>query len=143
MIQVSSEVSVLLAEDNAFDARYFKRALRHWSLRSKLTVVNDGEAVLERLEASTIAPDILILDINMPRLSGLEALSHIRSQAVYDELPIAIMTTSDSQIDMDEAYMLGVNAYLLKDDSDMRICATLSQLLGHQDPLVSAGGFLN
>ena len=114
--------TILLAEDSDDDVFFFKRALQESGAPGALQVVTDGAQVIDYLSgAGPFAdrrqfpfPDFLLLDINLPRLNGLEVLSWIRRESPFKDLPVVILTQSDRQTDIDQAHQLGADAYFMK-----------------------------
>ena len=113
---------VLLAEDSEHDVISTKRAWKRYSIRNPLRIVRDGEECLDYLyrrgkysgPGLAPSPGLLLLDLKMPRMGGLEVLEHIRSDPRLRRLPIVILTTSREEEDRLESYDLGVNAYIVK-----------------------------
>ncbi|HEX4646423.1 MAG TPA: response regulator [Verrucomicrobiae bacterium] len=114
--------TILLAEDSEDDVFFFKRALQESGTPSTLQVVSDGAQAIDYLSgAGPFAdrrlfpfPGFLLLDINLPRQSGLEVLSWIRHESPFRDLPVVILTQSDRQSDIDRARELGADAYFMK-----------------------------
>ncbi len=106
--------NIFYAEDNPADAELFSIALSESGESHSLHTFEDGVALLNYLNKKEIIPDIIFLDINMPRLSGYECLMKIRSSQAFKHLPIIIFTTSDSMTDLNRAYALGANLYIQK-----------------------------
>jgi len=113
---------ILVAEDSKHDVMAVKRAWKQYQIPNELVVVRDGEECLDYLyqrnayahPARAPYPGVLMLDINMPRMNGLEVLSHIRSDPVLSHLPVVVLTTSKRDEDLIESYQLNVNAYVAK-----------------------------
>ncbi len=113
---------VLMAEDNKHDVIATRRAWKENNIANPLHIVNDGEECLDYLykrgkyseQGSAPRPGILLLDIKMPRMDGLEALKHIRESEEFHRLPVVILTTSKNEEDRMRSYDLGVNAYIQK-----------------------------
>lgn len=107
--------NLLLADDDSDDCLFFKEALDGLPLDAKLTTVHDGIELMDYLTANEHnLPDALFLDLNMPRKSGFECLSEIRSNETFRHLPIIILTTS---LDMDVVnglYVNGAHYYIRK-----------------------------
>ncbi len=119
---VKTRKSILLIEDDPDDAALFKRALRTLNLSTRLTVIEDGDAAIRWFqEKASVAPEeipdcpwIILLDIKMPRMTGLEVLEWIRRQSRFCRLPVIAFTSSRETADIAQAYRLGVNSYLVK-----------------------------
>jgi len=113
---------ILLAEDNVADQNLTKRAFQGGKLSSDLRIVEDGVEALEYLKrrgkysnpASSPRPDILLLDINMPRMDGKQLLKEIKDDPDLKIIPIIMLTTSRHEVDVLVSYTLGVNAYITK-----------------------------
>ena len=111
--------NVLLAEDDPGDARLIRRAFDLNKLALDLTWVEDGEAAMDHLlqEASGKGgerTDLLLLDLNMPKMNGHEVLAAIRAEPRLTTLPVVILTTSRADEDVMESYRLRANAYVPK-----------------------------
>jgi CheY-like chemotaxis protein len=112
---------VLLAEDNEHDIVVIKRAWQEM-VGAQLYIVSDGEACLDYLyrrgtysaPGAAPRPDLLIMDLNMPKIDGLTVLKHIREDAALRRLPVVILTTSRLAADRIRSYDLGANAYIRK-----------------------------
>jgi CheY-like chemotaxis protein len=117
---MNSPITVLLAEDNPGDVFLVRRALEKHGLRDvELVVVEDGQAALryvERVDAddSMDCPTLALLDLNLPRATGNRILTRIRQSLRCKEIPIIIVTSSDSPLDRDAASQLGATAYFQK-----------------------------
>ena len=110
---------MLLVEDNPGDARLTLEGLRGATIRSNLSVVEDGVeamAFLRRIGnyADAHKPDLILLDINLPRMDGREVLSEIKTDQDLRRIPVVILTTSDAEEDIVEMYNLHANCYLTK-----------------------------
>lgn len=113
---------VLMAEDNEHDIVATKRAWRKNNIENPLYIVRDGEECLDYLyrrgkysePESSPRPGLLLLDINMPRMGGIEVLRQIRNDDMLKVLPVVVLTTSQSDEDKMESYRLHVNAYIVK-----------------------------
>ena len=113
--------TILLAEDNVNDVELTLAALKGQNLANELVVVNDGVEVMEFLryqgkyaQRKKGNPAVLLLDIKMPRMDGIEVLEAIRNDPVLKRLPIVMLTSSREEADLVECYSLGVNAYVVK-----------------------------
>jgi two-component system, response regulator len=108
---------ILLVEDNADDVALTSRALRKHNIRNELVVAADGEEALSYLSPSGDAgplPVLTLLDINLPKVNGLEVLRSIRAHPRTQLLPVVILTTSSEERDIVESYQLGANSYVRK-----------------------------
>lgn len=113
---------VLMAEDDEHDVIATRRAWKANKMANPLYIVNDGEECLDYLHqrgayrdpASSPPPGILLLDINMPKMDGLETLKAIRDSQEFRQLPVIMLTTSKAEEDRLKSYSLGANAYIVK-----------------------------
>lgn len=109
---------ILLIEDNAPDVRLTTEALRHGQAKVDLIVARDGVEALEMLmqigQARLPLPDLILLDLNLPRKDGREVLKAVKSEPALVHIPIIILTTSSAERDVMESYRLGANAYVVK-----------------------------
>ena len=107
--------TILLVEDNADDERLTMRAIRHSEVPSIIQVARDGEEALKYLTGpSARVPDLILMDLKLPKLDGLELLRKIRSTAATRLVPVVILTSSDEAIDIWESYGLRANSYVSK-----------------------------
>jgi len=128
--------TILLAEDNPKDVELTLEALSHYNLANQVVVVNDGVEVLAYLRSegeyrsrTPGLPAVLLLDIKMPRVDGLQVLREIRSDPALKMLPVVILSSSREESDLVASYELGVNAYVVK-PVDFKEFMRAVQLLG-------------
>lgn len=110
---------ILLAEDNPDDILITKRAWSKGLIKNKLYIVNDGEEALEFLYkqgeySNAPTPGLMLLDLKMPRVDGFEVLKTVKQDAKLKKLPIIVLTTSNREKDIQLAYSLGCNSYIVK-----------------------------
>jgi two-component system response regulator len=105
---------VLLVEDNPHDVKLTERAFRKSNILNELRVAKDGVEALEMLQKGENLPQIILLDLKLPRLDGLEVLRKIREQESTRLLPVIILTSSREEQDLIEGYRLGANSYIRK-----------------------------
>lgn len=116
------EIEILLVEDNARDAELTLRALRKGNLSNNVVHVTDGEQALDWLFGSAGNPrrtpeghpKLVLLDLKLPKLDGIEVLRAIRADERTKNLPVVVMTSSHEQRDVIDSYELGVNSYVVK-----------------------------
>jgi CheY-like chemotaxis protein len=108
--------TVLLVEDNAADAELVAEAFDGSPAVPVLVVATSGRAALDRLRASSAGsrPDLVLLDLNLPVLSGLQTLAELKADAGLRRIPVIVLTTSKSQDEIDRCYELGAAAVLNK-----------------------------
>ena len=111
-------ISIFLVEDDYIDTIDIQRALEKLSIVYKLDIARNGEEALEKLEIFSAdehsVPDVLLVDINMPRMNGLEFLNVVRSSDKWKHLNCFIITTSAEDVDREAAQKLGVSGYIVK-----------------------------
>ena len=109
-------VEVLLIEDNPEDAELTIRVLKKHNLANNLVHLQDGEAALDFLfaEGSNNIPRLILLDLKMPKVDGIEVLSKIKNDEQKKLIPVVVLTSSKEERDVIESYKLGVNAYVVK-----------------------------
>jgi len=112
-------IEILLVEDDPGDVLITREAFAENKVRNHLSVVADGEAAMAFLRregefASAPRPDLILLDLNLPRKAGHEVLAEIKSDADLQRIPVVILTTSDAEEDILRSYDLHANAYVTK-----------------------------
>lgn len=112
-------ITILLVEDNLGDVRLTREALKEGKIRNTLYDVNDGVEALEFLHQTgkykeAIRPDLILLDINLPKKSGLEVLAEIKADPSMKRIPVVILTTSEAEQDILRSYNHHANAYVTK-----------------------------
>lgn len=124
--------NILYAEDDENDVFLMKRALAKIGFKHELTVVPNGLGIIEKLsEAKTnqhAIPTLVLLDLKMPEMNGLEALGWIRAQSEYRALPVILFSSSTQPMDILDASRLGANAYLVKPSSPPALQELLRRL---------------
>lgn len=116
---MSGVVRVLLVEDNPADVRLLQEALRFCRTQIELPVVEDGEAALDYLFRRGVhqgapRPDLVLLDLNLPRKNGMEVLAELKADEQLRTLPVVVLSTSDSESDINRSYALHANCYVRK-----------------------------
>ncbi len=115
-------IDILLAEDDPDDRMFTRRALKGSRLANDISAVEDGEELMQYLRhegpysdpSTSPRPGLILLDLNMPRMDGREALKQIKSDADLRRIPVIVLTTSDAEQDILQSYDLGVNAFVTK-----------------------------
>ena len=108
------ELKILLVEDNIIEILKLKRAIENLGMNHEVLEAENGEIALDSIKQQEINPDIVLLDLNMPKMNGLEFLAIVRNDESMRHLPIIILSTSNNDRDFMEAYKLGVSGYILK-----------------------------
>lgn len=112
-------VEILLVEDNPGDVHLMLEALQQYRVRNRLHVVEDGETALAFLRrqgkyAQAPRPDLILLDLNMPRKSGLEVLTEIKTDKDLRRIPVVVLTSSSAERDVVSSYNQYANCYIVK-----------------------------
>jgi chemotaxis family two-component system response regulator Rcp1 len=112
-------IEILLVEDNPGDVRLIQEALKENKVRNRLHVAKDGVEALDFLRhkgafADAPRPDLVLLDLNLPKKDGREVLSDIKGDPDLKRIPVVVLTTSDDEHDVLESYNLHANAYVTK-----------------------------
>lgn len=111
-------IHILLIEDDKLDQMDVRRALQKRDVLHRLTIATNGEEAIRLMEASLLAgeerPDIVLLDLNMPKMSGLETLAIIRNTSAWKDVKVFILTTSDEDVDRHSAYQYNVSGFITK-----------------------------
>lgn len=112
-------VDILLVEDDAGDVELTKEGLLAAKMMVNLHVVDDGEKALRFLKreppyTGAPRPDIILLDLNMPRKNGKETLQEIKADGALRSIPVVVLTTSEAEADIVRCYELGANCYITK-----------------------------
>jgi two-component system, chemotaxis family, response regulator Rcp1 len=118
-VSKGGRVRILLVEDNAGDVFLVRRALEKRGLRPDFTVARDGEEAIRLLDqaAERSAPDqpeLVLLDLNLPKINGVQILYHLRHTPAFADTPVIVITSSDSPADRERAMALGANIYFRK-----------------------------
>ena len=115
------EIEVLLVEDNPLDAELTIRALKKGGLANRVLRLEDGQQALDYLfrrdryaERPDVHPRLILLDLKMPRVDGLEVLKSIKADERLRRIPVVIMTSSQEEKDVAQSYELGINSYVVK-----------------------------
>lgn len=127
---------VLLVEDNPADVGLVRYALAEHGIRYELVVIRDGEQALQFIEkvdaGSQPCPELIILDLNLPKTNGREVLQRMRESPVFEEVPVVILSSSDATKDKQETAALGASRYIRKPsnlDDFLKIGSVLKTLL--------------
>ncbi|PTR16872.1 hypothetical protein C8R31_10125 [Nitrosospira sp. Nsp2] len=108
---------ILLIEDNPMDVDLTRRAFIRHNLANPLKVARDGQEALDLIDTwrvGDIVPSVILLDLKLPKISGLDVLRVIREHPVFGTVPVVVLTSSAEDGDINEAYSLGANSYIVK-----------------------------
>jgi two-component system response regulator len=113
-----SDGPILLVEDSPDDVLFTRRAFAKNHIQNEIVVANDGEEALQKLfpedGTAPLRPALILLDIKLPKVDGLEVLSRIRGHDSTAALPVVVLTTSNEERDIVESYRLGANSFVRK-----------------------------
>ena len=109
-----SMLKILLIEDDMIEVMKLNRAKSSLQLNHKIIEANNGEDALKLLEQKDDLPDIILLDLNMPKINGIEFLKILKTDERLKYIPTIILTTSNNQRDLLECYKIGIAGYVLK-----------------------------
>jgi len=133
--QPHAPVNILLADDDIDDCVFFKEGLAEAMLSANLTTVHDGEQLMRLLNETKEFPDVLFLDLNMPRKNGFECLSEIKRNPKLNHFPIVIFTTSIEQEIVNQLYENGAQ-YFIRKPSEF---SQFKRIIQHTIPLITQG----
>jgi len=131
--QAGVMINVLLVEDDPGDVLITREAFAENKIRNHLSVVTDGVKALQFLRreadyATAPRPDLILLDLNLPRMDGHEVLAKIKSDANLQRIPVVVLTTSDAEEDVLRSYDLHANAYVTKPVDFERFLGVVRQI---------------
>jgi len=145
---MNSEIEILLAEDKLSDAEMTIRAIRKNKIGNVIIHVKDGKAVLDFLFGEgefagrdiSIKPKVILLDLKMPKLNGIDVLKRIKENDLTKKIPVVVLTSSKEDPDIEKCYLLGVNSYIVKPvvfEDFMKVVSNLGLywILHNQAPL--------
>lgn len=113
---------IYLAEDDLDDCEMFEEALNLIDTHYRLSIFNDGEKLMQQLlTVQTIIPDLIFLDLNMPRKTGWECVKEIRAKEQFNPVPIIILTTSCSDEDISKLKKSGANMFIVKPTAHLKL----------------------
>lgn len=129
-MNVLREHSIVVVEDSEEDFAAFRRALKKNEVEASIIRFSDGEALLGALrdEARPRPPSLVILDLNLPALSGVEVLRELRTDERLRSIPVVVLTTSADPKDVQRCYDLGVGGYFLKEGDFAEFCEKIGSL---------------
>lgn len=109
-------VEILLVEDNAHDAELTLRALKQRNLANRVHLCRDGAEAIDFFDdvGAGTAPKVVLLDLKLPKVDGLEVLQRLKRDARTKAIPVVVLTSSREEPDIEKAYSLGANSYIVK-----------------------------
>lgn len=124
------QLHLLLADDDADDRDFFQEALENIAFAGQLTTVQDGEELMQWLtQKKGNLPDLLFLDLNMPRKNGYECLAEIKQNPDLQVLPVIILTTSSNPSEMEKLSQIGAHNYIQKPADLSKLAQVIKQVL--------------
>lgn len=138
---------ILLADDDKSDRLLFKEAFAELKIKTIVGMVKNGIELMEQLNKDNIRiPDLLFIDLNMPRKNGLECLKEIRNNKKFKEVFVVIYSTSDHKRDMEETFLNGANVYITKPNNFGKLKQVLEKAVAraylYQDHSMEIDNFL-
>src|SRR4029078_6240872 len=134
-------ISVLLVEDDPGDVVLIEEAFEHNKVRNRLKIVGDGVEAMEYLRTpGSDRPDLVLLDLNLPRKERREVLAEIKSDPELRSIPVVVLTTSKAEEDILRSYDLHANAYVTKPVDFNRFCEVVRQIEDFSVPVVNPPG---
>ena len=125
---MSVPFSILLIDDDTDDAILFEEILLDMDFNCSFQWARDGKEAIDVLEQMKIFPNVIFLDLNMPRINGKECLSYIKTSSALREIPVIIYTTSSHPMDIEETLQLGASAFITK-PSDVKDLVKIIQAI--------------
>ncbi len=108
---------ILLVEDNPMDVDLTRRAFARQNISNPIQIARDGEAAISFIDKwaeGELLPQIILLDLKLPRVDGLDVLQRLKTHPIYRQIPVIILTSSSDSGDISRAYQLGANSYIIK-----------------------------
>ena len=123
-------LNIYLADDDLDDCTFFSNALEKAAPGSQLVAVHDGQALLVALRAIKAPPDLIVLDINMPVMDGYDCMRNLKADPLLREIPVAVLTTSSAEYDIERLFSLGANLFASKPGTYAGLVALVGILAG-------------
>lgn len=126
----SDYIYIILADDDKDDRLFFTDAISELKVNTKVDTFKDGVDLMNYLnKKDAIMPDVLFLDLNMPKKTGIECLNEIKANSKMSEIAILIYSTSASDEDIEKTFVMGANIYIKKPDSFKKLKQVLSEVV--------------
>jgi CheY-like chemotaxis protein len=126
---MKSKLSIFLAEDDEDDALFFEDAIFELSADADLVVLNDGVELMQRLETNEVLPDIIFLDLNMPKKGGFQCLEEIKTNPSLKGIKTIILSTTTDAEQISKCYSLGADIFITKVSNQHEFKANLKRCL--------------
>ncbi|GHF98447.1 response regulator [Thalassotalea marina] len=112
---------LILVEDDEDDIYFFKNACRREAVEVEIVILNDGSELLDYIDANNCTSDLIMLDLNMPKVGGIEVLTRLKSSGLVYPLNVIVYTTSARKTDVEQAYRLGAKSFIQKPNSQEQL----------------------
>jgi len=123
-------IYIILADDDQDDRLFFTDAFDELKIKTRVVTFKDGVELMNYLnKENTLLPNVLFLDLNMPKKTGIECLNEIKANSKMSEIAIVIYSTSASEEDIEKTFVLGANIYIKKPDSFKKLKQVLSEVI--------------
>ncbi|MEZ0541597.1 response regulator [Fibrella arboris] len=122
-------VRILLVEDDEDDITFFELALKKQSIATQLITLTDGDQVMPYLTGTSEHPDLMVLDLNLPKLPGRDVLTQVKQSPVGQDIPVVILSTSSAQEDNDFCLAHGADRFLTKPTSLTSLSTMIAEVL--------------
>lgn len=123
-------INIALADDDEDDRLFFTDAFDELKIQTRVTTYNDGVYLMDYLNSEdALLPNVLFLDLNMPRKTGMECLQEIKANPKFNDIAIAIYSTSASEEDIENTFIQGANIYIKKPDSFKKLKKALAEVV--------------
>ncbi len=121
---------IVLADDDEDDRLLFKKAMENLKVNTDLTLFNEGQQLMDYLHAlDTKLPEVIFLDLNMPVKNGMDCLKEIRNNSCFNDISVAIYSTSSSERDIEETFINGANIYINKPNSFGKLKEAIARVI--------------
>ena len=114
LLQVTKTLNVLVIEDDLIEVMKLNRTVKSLDYNHNIIEAKDGEEAIKKLKENDYKPDVILLDLNMPKMNGIEFLTYLKNDSEFKYLPVIILTTSKNQKDLFQCYELGIAGYIIK-----------------------------
>ena len=128
---IGKHTHIVLVEDNPDDELLTIREIKHSGFNGKITSFSDGEEAYHYLKTPKKIPTLIILDVKLPKLSGIDILRRVRSQKELSMTPVVMFSSCDEPCLVEEAYSLGANSYVVKEDQFLDSADQLTGLINY------------
>lgn len=121
-------ITILIIDDDEDDRFFMEQAFKADSPHTHVYLAASGQQALDLLRSTQPLPDVILLDLNMPGMTGFEVLQHLKQSAFYHPIPVVILTTSDASTDQEQARRLGATKFITKPTTYSGLSAIANQI---------------